>query len=206
MSIRGTRLAITYFKIIENRIIPFLASLQLHPHPNSFTLVGAGFALFVPPGFYFHPSFGLIFLLLSGILDTFDGLMARVTQKTSTFGAFLDSTTDRVSDFLYLLGFWILFWKSGQHLLFSGLVIFSAFLFTLLISYTKARIEALGGKCGVGLMSRAARVLYLLGWALILSFVQGAFFLWAGLVIYWLLTLGTVLQRVQAAWHGLDNT
>ncbi len=204
MSIRNTKIANIYFRIIEKRIIPFLVSLKIHP--NSFTLVGVGLALFVPAGFYFHSSFGLIFLVLSAIFDTFDGLVARVTQKTSTFGAFLDSTTDRVSDFLYLYGFWILFWKSGQGLIVSSAFVFSSFLFTLLISYTKARIEALGGECEVGVMSRAVRVLFLLGWALILSFDQGAFFLWAGLAIYWLLTLGTVLQRVKAAWHELNNT
>lgn len=204
MSIRDTKIANTYFKIIEKSIIPFLVSLQIHP--NSFTLAGVCFALFVPPGFYFHPFFGFIFLILSGIFDTFDGLVARFSRKTSTFGAFLDSTTDRVSDFLYLFGFWILFWKSGQNLIVSGIFVFSSFLFTVLISYTKARIEALGVECNVGLMSRAARVLYLLGWALVVSFVQGPLFLWAGLVIYWILTLGTVLQRVQAAWHGLNNT
>ena len=204
MSIRNTKIANIYFGIIEKKILPFLVSLQIHP--NSFTLVGVGFALFVPAGFYFHPSFGFIFLILSGIFDTFDGLVARVTQKTSAFGAFLDSTTDRVSDFLYLYGFWILFWKSGQGLIVSGVFVFSSFLFTLLISYTKARIEALGGECEVGVMSRAVRVLFLLGWALILSFFQAAFFLWTGLTIYWLLTLGTVLQRVKAAWHVLNNT
>jgi CDP-diacylglycerol--glycerol-3-phosphate 3-phosphatidyltransferase len=81
------------------------------------------------------------------------------------------------------------------------MTLFVALLLTLLISYTKAKVESLGHTCRAGLMSRPARVIYLLAWALLLALLPGAklTILWIGLGLYLILSLLTVGQRVAEA-------
>lgn len=81
------------------------------------------------------------------------------------------------------------------------IILFLALLGTLLISYTKAKIESLGQSCHSGVMSRPARIIFLLAWALLLALMPGAHLemLWLGLGLYLVLTLFTVGQRIVEA-------
>ena len=98
---------------------------------------------------------GLV-VLLAGFFDLLDGALARHTNQTTRFGAILDSTLDRLAEAVLLLSILAL----GGELLFALLVGVALF-GSLLVSYIRARAEALGLKCEVGLFTRAERVIVL---------------------------------------------
>lgn len=104
---------------------------------------------------------GLI-IIGAGIFDMVDGRVARQTNQVSVFGAFFDSVIDRYSDVVIFFGL-LVFYARGNRLFYVGLV---AFVMTasLMVSYTRARAEALIGSCKVGFMERPERiVLVILG-------------------------------------------
>ncbi len=173
-----------------------------------FTYCGLFFAALVPLGFLVSPWFGMVFIFISGILDSVDGYIARNKNQQSRFGAFLDSTVDRISDFFYLFGFLVFFWfnQFSQRLWFTFLI-FISFLFTLLISYTKARIEGLNAQCNTGIMGRAVRVIYLIFLAFSLGLIPlyQNVVLWIGFFLYMILNLFTVVQRIFYAKEVLKD-
>lgn len=195
MALRNTIFADYFYRILERSHIPKVKHSLLTP--NQVTVLGLVLAVLVPIGFYVHPVWGLLFMILSGCADAVDGLVAKKQGTHTVFGAFLDSSLDRMSDFLYLFGFWVLCWHTERIILVSGLV-FLAFLFTFMISYTKARVEGLGIICEKGLMERGLRTVYLILWALALCIFPPAFdtLLWVGLIVFCILTLFTVIQRI----------
>jgi len=195
MTLRKSFLAEPYYRWLDKRILPYVNRLTLSP--NQFTLVGVLLAAAVPIGFFLYPVVGLLFMLISGFVDTLDGLLARRRNAASVFGAFLDSTLDRISDFFYIFGFWTLFWNSDRFILASGLI-FASSLTTVMISYVKARSEALGGTCSIGWMERGWRTIYLIIWAFLICVLPPLvdLILWTGLVLYLVLTSITVLQRI----------
>jgi CDP-diacylglycerol---glycerol-3-phosphate 3-phosphatidyltransferase len=195
MTLRDSRAAEWYLAFLSKSVLPLLKHTAVSP--NQITILGFGLALLVPVGFYLDPLYGFLFILFSGVTDSLDGLLSRVQGNGSIFGAFLDSTLDRASDLFFLAGFWVLF-LDRPYLPLATALFFSSVLFTFLISYTKARSEGLGSFCRVGFMGRAARIIFLLVWALLLIlFVETRLMLlWGGLVLYTGLTLGTVIQRL----------
>ncbi|MFP4392125.1 MAG: CDP-alcohol phosphatidyltransferase family protein [Desulfohalobiaceae bacterium] len=206
MELRNTALARAYFALQEKTCLAWLKSLGISA--NQLTLLGLFLAFLVPVAFFVHPWLGLVCIVLSAAADSLDGPLARQKGEQGSLGAFWDSTSDRVADFFYLCGFWVLFWQQTQQRFLATFLVFSAFLLMVLISYTKARIEGLGGSCQVGLMGRAPRTLYLMLWALLLAIWPAAGqgqLLWAGLGLFWLLSLLTVLQRLQQARRILGS-
>ncbi len=195
MSLRTSFLGASYLRLIENHLLPHIAKRGITA--NQVTLWGALLAALVPVAFLFKPFLGFILIILSGIADSLDGLVARKYKQASGYGTFLDSSLDRISDFFYLLGIWIVFRRFPDRDL-STLVLAAALLLTFMISYTKARAEGLGIQCRVGFMDRGLRVVYLIVWCGFIVFVpaQIQVCLWAGLTIYCGLTLLTVLQRI----------
>ncbi|MCF8105933.1 MAG: CDP-alcohol phosphatidyltransferase family protein [Desulfohalobiaceae bacterium] len=195
MSLRASRMAERYFFLLQELVLPRIPSSLARP--NRLTCLGLFFALLAPFGFWLHPFFGFLGIGFSGLADSLDGMAARSRQEGSRYGAFLDSSLDRISDSLYLLGFWVLFWESSFFIA-ASVGIFIGLVLTLLISYSKARAEGLGGKCSAGLLERDLRVVYLLIWSLVLSFAPGEMaVLWTGLVLYLVLTMLTVVQRMR---------
>ena len=196
MDLRTSAIGNGYYHLLENWLLPLLIRRNLKP--NHLTAAGVVLAATVPPGFYLHPVAGFVLMGLSGVADSLDGVMAKKMGVSSTEGAFLDSSLDRISDFFYLVGFWVLFRQEPYHWLATALV-FTALLLTMMISYVKARAEALGASCKVGLMERGWRTVYLLFWALVVCVLPSlrSIALWGGMVIYLLLTLYTVIQRVR---------
>ncbi len=202
--LRQSALGNVYYRIMQNTLLPWIQDSGITP--NQMTLIGVLAALGVPLGFYLHPTLGWILIVISGIADSLDGLLARRAAKCTIFGAFLDSSLDRLSDCFYLIGFWSLFLhQPGQ--VTATLIVFTALLFTFLISYVKARAESLGAACGTGLMERGVRVVYLIAWALALVvFGVPKIVLWGGLLVYWILTLATVVQRIRHVRQKLQTT
>lgn len=197
MSLRKSFLADYFYRILETQRLRKI--LHLFGNSNQLTILGLLAATVVPFGFYVHPALGLLFIVLSGMADAVDGHVARALGTTSAFGAFLDSSFDRISDFFFLIGFWVLFWNT-ENLIAASFLIFLSSLFSLMVSYVKARAEALGVACEAGLMERGWRTLYLILWALLLSIIPHAsvfdMVLWFGLIFFCGLTLATVIQRI----------
>ena len=129
---------------------------------------------------------GVVFLL-SGLLDLLDGLMARSTQSETAFGAFLDSTIDRLSDGLILAGIVYYFALQGEAVE-SGVAAL-ALLASFLVSYTRSRAGELGIDCSAGLVTRAERVLLIF-----LGLVSG--YLHLAIYLLALLSVATALQRL----------
>jgi CDP-diacylglycerol---glycerol-3-phosphate 3-phosphatidyltransferase len=146
------------------------ALVRARVHPNAITTVG--FAVGISAAWAFWAGqvrLAGAFILLGGIFDIFDGRVARGTGLASTFGSFYDSTLDRVSEIIVFLGITAYFLRGaspGGH----PLIVYAVVLAlggSLMVSYTRARAEALGLDCKVGLIQRAERVT-LLGLAALL--------------------------------------
>ena len=106
-----------------------------------------------------HLIIGGFLVLLSGLCDILDGALARLTNQATQFGAVLDSTFDRISDAIVLLGLLVLYISSEGFI--EIVLIFLALVGALLTSYVRARAEGLGINCSVGLFTRTERVIIL---------------------------------------------
>jgi CDP-diacylglycerol--glycerol-3-phosphate 3-phosphatidyltransferase len=150
-----------------------------------------------------HFIWGGIAFIVGSVCDTLDGRYSRMSGKGTQFGAFLDSTLDRIEEGVVLTAVAAVFAKDDMEFAVAAVVV--AVLASLMVSYTRARAEALGVECKVGIASRAVRVV-------ILS--VGILFADLGLLapaVYVLAGLGTitVLQRifhVRAALRGAEGT
>ncbi|MDQ6859145.1 MAG: CDP-alcohol phosphatidyltransferase family protein [Chloroflexota bacterium] len=128
---------------------------------NTVTVLGvfitfAGAALLVAE----QPLAALVVLLAGALSDTLDGQLAKAAGGGTRFGAFLDSTLDRVSDAALALGAAALGANRGDSVLFWSALI--GLVASFLVSYVRAKAESMGTKAAVGLMPREARLLILL--------------------------------------------
>ena len=94
--------------------------------------------------------------ILGSVMDTLDGRYSRMSGKGTPFGAFLDSSLDRMEEGIVLAAVGAHFAEEGDELAVAAVVV--AVLFSLMVSYTRARAEALGVECKVGVATRAVRV------------------------------------------------
>jgi CDP-diacylglycerol--glycerol-3-phosphate 3-phosphatidyltransferase len=128
--------------------------------PNAISLTGlAGnivAAVLITQRYFFLAGIAFI---LGSVMDTLDGRYSRMSGKGTPFGAFLDSTLDRVEEGIVLTAVAAYFSSRGDDLTVAAVVI--AVLASLMVSYTRARAEALGVECKVGIASRAVRVVIL---------------------------------------------
>jgi CDP-diacylglycerol--glycerol-3-phosphate 3-phosphatidyltransferase len=161
---------------------------QLGIHPNTLTLVGLllqiGVAIVFGLGYI---TLGGWLLMVVAPIDALDGALARALGKESRFGAFLDSTVDRIGDAAIILGLTAHYLRQEIYVAVALLLI--ALVAALMVSYTRARAEALGFSCKVGLLSRLERI----GLIAILSAVG------LPLVMIWalaVLSVFTVIQRI----------
>jgi CDP-diacylglycerol--glycerol-3-phosphate 3-phosphatidyltransferase len=139
---------------------------------------------------------GGIAFIAGSVMDTLDGRYSRMSGKGTPFGAFLDSTLDRVEEGIVLIAVGTWFAASGNELAVAGVV--AAVLFSLMVSYTRARAEALGVECKTGLATRAVRVVILsigLLFAKVVTIDDRSLLEWSIYALA-LLTLFTTLQRI----------
>jgi len=101
-----------------------------------------------------------VVILVSGFMDGVDGLLARESRSTSRLGAFLDSVLDRWSDVAFYIG--LLIWYLSQDMEFEVVLVGCALASSLLVSYTRARAEGIGARCGRGVFTRLERFVALL--------------------------------------------
>ena len=150
-------------------INPFIDLLvRWKVRPNTITTIGllvntAATAIFIWGGEYGlrndHSFIGWagVVILFGGLFDMIDGRLARVGKMSSRFGALYDSVLDRYSEMIMFLG---ICWYLVAHSYFlSSLFAFIALIGSVMVSYTRARAEALGANADVGFMQRPERVI-----------------------------------------------
>ncbi|MFV2194823.1 phosphatidylinositol phosphate synthase [Nocardiopsis sp. LOL_012] len=164
--------------------------------PNAVTLVGT--AGVVAAALYFYPRgdlyAGTIVIAVFALFDMLDGAVARAGDQASDFGAFLDSTLDRVADAAVLAGLLWWFISEGDEPVLAGLTLF-CLVTGFMVSYIKARAEGLGVNCDVGVAERTERLIIILA-AVGLHGFGVPYVLAAGLWILAVMSLVTVLQRL----------
>jgi CDP-diacylglycerol--glycerol-3-phosphate 3-phosphatidyltransferase len=149
---------------------------RLGVHPNTLTVIGmllqVGVAVVFGLGYV---KLGGWLLLIVAPIDALDGALARVLGKQSRFGAFLDSTLDRIADAVLILGLTAHYLSQEMYVLVTLLLI--SLVAAMMVSYIRARAEALGFSCKVGVLTRMERILliavlsalglpFLMAWAL----------------------------------------
>jgi len=182
---------------VANAIVTPLASSGLTP--NMLTVVGLLLSLFV--GLVIatgHVSIGGALLLFAGIFDMFDGALARVTGRASVFGAFFDSTLDRIAEAGIGLG--LLWYYAFHHDMVGATLLYLVIVGSLMISYARARAEGLNLECKVGLMARPERVI-ILSVGLMLGPVVTPWVLLLLAVSTWY----TVVQRIVHVWRETEG-
>ena len=180
-------------ELVRNRLIESRLS------PNAISLTGLALnvlaAVLIWEGLMF---LGGVAFIVGSIMDTLDGRYSRMSGKGTPFGAFLDSTLDRVEEGIVLAAVAGYFALHGNRVAAAAVVV--AVLASLMVSYTRARAEALGVECKVGLATRPVRVVIL---SIGLVFAKGASLgsfslLKPAVYVLAALSLLTVAQRI---WH-----
>jgi len=172
---------------IRNRLI------ESRLTPNAISLTGFGLCVVAAVLVYkqWWLAGGVAFIVGS-VCDTLDGRYSRMSGKGSPFGAFLDSTLDRIEEGVVLAAVAVHFSRQGNDLAAGAVVL--AVVASLMVSYTRARAEALGVECKVGIADRAVRVVILSAGLVFAEFWDDAI----TVAVYVLAALAviTVLQRI----------
>lgn len=165
---------------------------RMNVSPNTITLFA--FAFSVLGGVLLalgHWKASAAVIAFAGLLDGVDGLLARLTQQTSRFGAFLDSVLDRWSDSAFYIGLLIWYSQQGAHV--QEILVIVSLASSLLVSYTRARAEGIGAQCRRGLFTRLERFIALVA-GLVLNQMTIALYVVA------ILSTFTAVQRVYYTW------
>ena len=190
---------------ITEPVVQLLATTPISP--NAITWLGflltVGAAALIATG---HLLAAGLMVLFAGFFDILDGALARRTNRTTRFGGILDSTLDRLSEAALLLGILVLFLLvEEQSVLFtllakkwSILLVGVALLVSPLVSYIRAKAEAMSLECQVGLFTRFERVIVLVLGLLLNQIVIAL----AIIVVFSFITIG---QRLFYVWQQTKN-
>lgn len=187
-------------KFIIDPVVTYLARYRFSP--DALTVIGMLahflFAWLIAGG---HMTWAAVAMFFITPLDAFDGALARkLGRKQGGFGAFLDSTLDRLAEIILFGGF-ILFYVREEHAVMLG-VAYLAITGSIMVSYARARAEALGYNCKVGIASRVERYFVMI--ALLFFNLPDV-----ALVILAAATYITVGQRMYHVWlqayHAKDE-
>jgi len=182
------------------RFRPFLKKVlepivkRININPNIITLISPFIA--VISAIFFGTGnllMGSLFILFSGMFDVLDGAIARYHDKTSDFGAFLDSTMDRFADAIIIIG---LIWGGYTSWFVGVLAIHSS----LTVSYIRARAESKGIPCNVGIAERATRLIILVAGTFISVILDNSAYVNWTVVFLVILSYMTVVQRIYHVW------
>lgn len=191
---------------ILNAIVRLLA--RLDPNPNLLSIIGLGInvlaAVLYGYGQFFYAGLVMIF---ANIFDLLDGRVARLTGRVTKFGAFLDSSLDRLSDMLVFLGIIIFYSRDTEyHSTLYAALTGAALIGSVMVSYTAARAESLIPKCDVGFLRRPERVVLLIIGSLTVWPESSSPFLNKMPATIWLMTVlsyWTFAQRLFHTWRQI---
>ena len=166
--------------------------------PNVLTLVGfllmVGVAFVLAQGYF---VLGGVLITAFALFDAIDGTLARMTKRTSRFGAFLDSTLDRFSEAIIFFGLFVNYLSNGHTT--ELILIYATVVGSLMVSYARARAEGIGVPIKDGLFTRFERI-FLLVVGLLFNWL---IFNWLTLIL-WILAIFTnitALQRMYVVWQ-----
>ncbi|MCX7991412.1 MAG: CDP-alcohol phosphatidyltransferase family protein [Proteobacteria bacterium] len=161
------------------RIFPF--------PPNIYTFLGLTCALISTVFIIDGSKMAVFFIALSGLFDILDGVSARINNKSTDFGAFLDSVIDRFSDSLFFIGLSTFFFlkEDGE----GFLITITTMAFSVIISYIRARAEGIGRNCKVGIIERPERIILIC-----LGILSGM--IKESMMLLGLLSFITIFQRI----------
>lgn len=170
--------------------------------PNVITWFGlalaVGAAILIVGG---HLLVAGLVVLVAGFFDLLDGALARYTNRTTRFGAVLDATLDRLSEGVLLLGIMFLYAREAETI--GVLLAGAALLASMSVSYVRARAEAMGIECLVGLFTRLHRVIVLVLGLLLSQLFDNALIIALAIVVA--LSFFTVGQRLVYVWRQAKN-
>ena len=160
--------------------------------PNSITIAGLIITLLAALAFTAgYIRLGGVLVLIGGLCDTFDGVIARSAGKTTRYGAFFDSVIDRYSELVMFFGIAAHFALIQDDL--TLVAILFAICGSIMVSYSRARAESLGFSANIGIMQRAERIV-LLGFGAL-------FHLTALKIAVWLIAILANLTALQRIHH-----
>jgi len=176
-----------------NVIARWLGAIGLTP--NGLTLIGflamCGVGVVLAFGNF---ALGGLLIIVAGILDALDGSLARLTNRVTKFGAFLDSTTDRFAEGALYFGILYSFMQRGMN--WVAYPVFFTLLGSLMVSYARARAEGIGVQMKEGLMTRFERIALLV----IGLFLTAFFGDYPILIVLGILAVLTNLTAFQRMW------
>ena len=185
-----------FMKIVQP-LISIMHKLKIHP--NTLTFLGFFITSY---SFYFYYNHNIkwagFWVLIGGIFDAIDGSVARRSGLSSKFGALLDSTLDRYSEIVMFLGITAHYVLIDDFL--TAIIAIIALGGSMMVSYVRARAEALGFDCKVGLMQRPERVVYIGG----ISMLAPQFLSYTIYIIAVLVNI-TVIHRVLYVYRAHKN-
>jgi CDP-diacylglycerol--glycerol-3-phosphate 3-phosphatidyltransferase len=184
--------------VMRNRLI------ESRLTPNKITFVGLlgniAAVVLIVEGLWVWAGVAFI---LGSVMDLLDGRYSRMSGKATLFGAFIDSTLDRIEEGMVLAAVAWQLARQGEDGAVAALVV--GVVGSLMVSYTRARAEALGVECKVGIATRAVRVV-IISASLILAQGAGIFdveLLVPGMYLLAVITVFTMLQRIFHVWREM---
>jgi len=190
---------------------PALALGRLGVTPNMLTVIGTILSVtaavtLLPRG---HFVVGPLVLLVVLVADSFDGILARATARSSVFGAFLDSTMDRLADGAVLgsLAAWAaLSMPAGTLRTTTIVAALAAMILAATVPYARARAESIGATAKVGIAERTDRLLVALGATFVVGLGAPQWVLTAALGYVAIASFITVIQRVWTVYRQTQRT
>ena len=184
--------------------------VYLKINPNILTLVGV--LINVACGVLFgygHFFWAGITLLVANLFDMLDGGVARVSGNVTQFGAFLDSSLDRLSDMVIFLGV-MMFYAANrpEHSLLNVFLAGVGMIGSVMVSYTAAKAEGAIGNARVGFLQRPERIVLLIIGALSSTPMLGPYFSYRMPAVLWVLAIGscwTFVNRIHYTWIEMRN-
>lgn len=194
------------------RIIDAMVRWLAHGHINPNILTVVGVAINVGSGLLF--GFGMFFwagivLIVANLFDMLDGQVARLSGRVTSFGGFLDSSLDRLSDLVVFVGLMVFYARNTEY--HSTLNVFLAgagMMGSVMVSYASARAESLIPKCDVGFLRRPERVVLLIIGALSTRPGSQNFFANRMPAVLWVLAIGsywTFAHRMYHTWREVNK-
>ncbi|MDQ4122339.1 MAG: CDP-alcohol phosphatidyltransferase family protein [Acidobacteriota bacterium] len=179
-------------------------------HPNVLTSIGVGINVLCGVLFGLgHFFWAGIVMILANLFDMLDGRVARETGQVTKFGAFLDSSLDRLSDMVVFVGIIFFYATNTPHRSMTNVFLAAVgLMFSVMVSYTSARAESLIPKNDVGFLRRPERIVLLIIGALTHVPGSNGFFANRMPAVLWILAIGnlwTFVQRMIYTYFELER-
>jgi len=191
---------------IINAMVRGLAYLKINP--NLLTVIGV--LINVACGVLFglgHFFWAGIVLIVANLFDMLDGNVARLTGNVTKFGAFLDSSLDRLSDMVLFVGIMVFYAANRpEHSLLNVFLAGVGMIGSIMVSYTAAKAEKDIGGANVGFMQRPERIVLFIIGSLSSTSLWGPYFSYRMPAVLWVLAIGsfwTFIQRVYFTWNEM---